>query len=56
MKTTNKQENKIISDLRQVIEIKDKGISILREENLRLKLQNIELKRKRQWWLFWKRL
>jgi hypothetical protein len=56
MKPTNKQEKQSYSDLQRIIEIKDHGITLLREENLRLKLQNIELKRKRQWWRFWKRL
>lgn len=53
---TLKRENKVITDLRRVIEIKDQGITLLRQENLRLKLQNIELKRKHQWWKFWKHL
>jgi hypothetical protein len=51
-----KRENKVTSDLRRVIEIKDQSITLLRQENLRLKLQNIELQRKRQWWKFWKHL
>jgi hypothetical protein len=51
-----KQEKQSYSDLQRIIEIKDRGITLLRQENLRLKLQNIELKRKRQWWKFWKRL
>lgn len=51
-----KRENRVITDLRRTIEIKDRGITLLRQENLRLKLQNIELKRKRQWWQFWKLL
>ena len=51
-----KRENRVITDLRRTIEIKDRGITLLRQENLRLKLQNIELKRKRQWWQIWKLL
>ena len=51
-----KREKQYHEELEKKVKAQTIRIAVLDEINLRLKLKNIELKRKRQWWKFWKRL
>ena len=49
-----KRENRLISNMRLEIQMRDSHVKFLEEENLRLKLKIIELQRQKKWWQFWK--